>query len=267
MHFFNPVHRMPLVEVIRGKQTSDEAIATAVAYATTMGKSPIVVNDCPGFFVNRVLFPYFEGFARLLKDGVDFKAVDKAMEKFGWPMGPAYLLDVVGIDTANHAAEVMAAGFPDRMTPPGGDPVDLMYKAGRYGQKNGKGFYAYSVDPKGRPKKDSDPAAYEILSALGATPQELSPEVIVDRMMIPMLNETVRCITEGIVGSPAEADMGLVYGIGFPPFRGGAVKYLESMGLETFLAKCEQYAHLGPLYAPLDAVRELVKSGRTFYAK
>lgn len=266
MHFFNPVHRMPLVEVIRGAKSSDEAVATAVAYATAMGKSPIVVNDCPGFFVNRVLFPYFEGFARLLKDGVDFKVIDKTMEKFGWPMGPAYLLDVVGIDTAHHAAFVMADGFPERMSKPEGDPVDLMYKANRFGQKNGKGFYLYTVDPKGRPKKDNDPAAYALLNALGAARTEVSPEEIVDRMMIPMLNETVRCLTEGIVASPAEADMALVYGLGFPPFRGGAIKYLESIGLEAFLAKCEQYAHLGALYQPLDAVRELVKSGRKFYA-
>lgn len=266
MHFFNPVHRMPLVEVIRGRASSDEAIATAVAFASAMGKSPIVVNDCPGFFVNRVLFPYFEGFARLLRDGVDFKFIDKTMEKFGWPMGPAYLLDVVGIDTAHHAAQVMADGFPDRMNKPDGDPVDLMYKAGRFGQKNGKGFYLYTTDPKGRPKKDSDAAAYELLSHMNARPQEVSPEAVVDRMMIPMLNETVRCLSEGIIATPAEADMALVYGLGFPPFRGGAIQYLESLGVATFLAKCEQYAELGPLYAPLDAVRDLVRSGKTFYS-
>ncbi|MBN0473532.1 fatty acid oxidation complex subunit alpha FadB, partial [Pseudomonas aeruginosa] len=116
MHFFNPVHRMPLVEVIRGEKTSDNTIAKVVAWASKMGKTPIVVNDCPGFFVNRVLFPYFAGFSQLLRDGADFRKVDKVMEKqFGWPMGPAYLLDVVGIDTEHHAQAVMAAGFPQRM--------------------------------------------------------------------------------------------------------------------------------------------------------
>ena len=116
MHFFNPVNMMPLVEVIRGKQSSDEAVAATVKLASKMGKTPVVVNDCPGFFVNRVLFPYFAGFHMLLRDGADFQAVDKAMEKFGWPMGPAYLMDVVGMDTAVHAADVMAEGFPDRMS-------------------------------------------------------------------------------------------------------------------------------------------------------
>src|SRR5690554_6074228 len=116
MHFFNPVHMMPLVEVIRGEKTSDRAIATTVAYAKAMGKTPIVVNDCPGFLVNRVLFPYFSGFSKLLDDGVDFPGIDKVMEKeFGWPMGPAYLCDVVGMDTADHASGVMAEGFPERM--------------------------------------------------------------------------------------------------------------------------------------------------------
>jgi len=113
MHFFNPVHAMPLVEVIRGEKTSDTAIARTVAYASAMGKKPVVVNDCPGFLVNRVLFPYFAGFMGLLKDGADFQQVDKVMEKFGWPMGPAYLMDVVGIDTGNHCEAVMEEGFPE----------------------------------------------------------------------------------------------------------------------------------------------------------
>merc|ERR1711879_563967 len=128
MHFFNPVHMMPLVEVIRGKATSEEAVATVVAYAKKMGKTPIVVNDCPGFLVNRVLFPYFAGFAALQRDGADFQKVDKVMEKFGFPMGPAYLLDVVGIDTGHHANEVMAAGFPDRMKADFKTGMDVMYE-------------------------------------------------------------------------------------------------------------------------------------------
>ncbi len=137
MHFFNPVHRMPLVEVIRGEKTSDETIAKVVAWASKMGKTPIVVNDCPGFFVNRVLFPYFAGFSQLLRDGADFRKIDKVMEKqFGWPMGPAYLLDVVGIDTAHHAQAVMAAGFPQRMQKDYRDAIDALFDANRFGQKN-----------------------------------------------------------------------------------------------------------------------------------
>ena len=155
MHFFNPVHKMPLVEVIRGSKTSDETIATTVAYADAMGKKPIVVNDCPGFFVNRVLFPYFGGFGILLEQGINFNRVDKIMERFGWPMGPAYLLDVVGIDTAHHAQAVMAEGFPERMAGQGEAAVDLMFKEQRFGQKNKLGFYAYEKDKKGRLQKQS----------------------------------------------------------------------------------------------------------------
>ncbi len=156
MHFFNPVHRMPLVEIIRGEKTSQQTIDRIVAYAAKMGKSPIVVNDCPGFFVNRVLFPYFAGFSLLLQDGADFVQVDKVMEKqFGWPMGPAYLLDVVGIDTAHHAQTVMAEGFPERMGKNGKDAIDVMFEAQRFGQKNGIGFFSYSLDRKGKPKNPS----------------------------------------------------------------------------------------------------------------
>ena len=154
MHFFNPVHRMPLVEIIRGKKSSEQAVATGVAYALAMGKTPIVVNDCPGFLVNRVLFPYFAGFMKLVAEGVDFSRIDKVMEKFGWPMGPAYLLDVVGIDTAVHADHVMAAEFPDRMKSDGKTAIEAMYEAKRLGQKNGVGFYKYTPDKKGAPKKE-----------------------------------------------------------------------------------------------------------------
>ena len=126
--FFNPVNKMPLVEVIRGKDTSDETVAAVVAYAAKMGKSPIVVNDCPGFYINRVLFPYFAGFSQMVLEGADFAAVDKVMEKqFGWPMGPAYLLDVVGIDTADHCTGVMSSGFPTRMAKLDNDPVSALY--------------------------------------------------------------------------------------------------------------------------------------------
>lgn len=266
MHFFNPVHKMPLVEVIRGKKTSEETIATVVAWASAMGKSPIVVNDCPGFLVNRVLFPYFHGFSLLLRDGADFTAVDKVMEKFGWPMGPAYLLDVVGLDTAVHAANVMAEGFPDRMKKEFKDAIEALYEQKRYGQKNGKGFYAYSQDKKGKPKKDADPAAMEIIKSTGAGSKEFDKQDIIDRMMIPMLIETVRCLEEKIVATPSEADMGLVYGIGFPPFRGGALKYLDTIGLDKFIARAEQFKDLGKLYEPTETMRDMAKKGQKYYS-
>lgn len=265
MHFFNPVHRMPLVEIIRGEKTSDETIAAVVAYTLKMGKTPIVVNDCPGFLVNRVLFPYFAGFSQLLLDGADFVAVDKVMEKiFGWPMGPAYLLDVVGLDTADHAASVMADGIPERMQKIVNDPVELLYKAERYGQKNGKGFYNFTTDKRGRPKKEAAAEAYELLKGHAADSKEFDKEEIIARLMIPMANEAIRCLEEGIVDTAAEADMALLYGLGFPPFRGGVFRYIETMGLANFVALADKYAHLGPIYQLSDGVREMAASGKSY---
>lgn len=267
MHFFNPVHKMPLVEVIRGSKTSDETIATTVAYADAMGKKPIVVNDCPGFFVNRVLFPYFGGFGILLEQGINFSRVDKIMERFGWPMGPAYLLDVVGIDTAHHAQAVMAEGFPERMAGQGEAAVDLMFKEQRFGQKNKLGFYAYEKDKKGRLQKQIDNALVEKLAGLCENPIELSDEQIIDHLMIPLCLEVARCLEEKIVASPAEADLALVYGIGFPPFLGGALKYIDTIGLQNFCDKADALAAVSPLYSVPTQMREMAAQGETFYGK
>lgn len=265
MHFFNPVHRMPLVEVIRGEHSSEQAIARTVAYARTLGKTPIVVNDCPGFLVNRVLFPYFAGFTALLRDGADYRQIDKVMEGFGWPMGPAHLLDVVGIDTAHHAGTVMAEGFPDRMAQEGETPIDRLYRLRRLGQKNGKGFYCYEQDRKGKPKKCVDESLPILLEgAIGPT-REFSDEEIIARMMIPLCIEAVRCLEDGIVTTPAEVDMGLVYGIGFPPFRGGALFHIDQMGLQAFCDLADQHAELGRLYQPTETMRTMAANSQTYF--
>lgn len=265
MHFFNPVHRMPLVEVIRGKQTSDNTVARVVEYAKKMGKTPIVVNDCPGFFVNRVLYPYFAGFSLLVRDGADFRKVDKVMEKFGWPMGPAYLLDVVGIDTANHATAVMSAGFPDRFAFSDKPVHTIMFEQKRFGQKNSAGFYRYELDKKGKQKKVEDPIVLELVKSIQREQRDFSDDEIIARLMVPMCIETVRCVEEGIVGTPAEADMGLVLGIGFPPFRGGALRYIDQMGVDNFCALADQFAALGPLYQPTEKLRKMAVEKRKFF--
>lgn len=265
MHFFNPVHMMPLVEVIRGEKSSEKAVATTVAYAKKMGKTPIVVNDCPGFLVNRVLFPYFGGFARLIGMGADFQRVDKLMEKFGWPMGPAYLMDVVGMDTGHHGRDVMAEGYPDRMADKTKTAVDVMYEANRLGQKTGKGFYAYEVDKKGKPKKVVDAEAYELLKPVVLEQRELTDEEIVEIMMVPLCLETVRCLEDGIVESAADADMGLIFGIGFPPFRGGALRYIDTIGVAEFVAMADKYAEFGPMYHPTEKLREMAATGKKFF--
>ena len=266
MHFFNPVHRMPLVEVIRGEKTSERTLATVVAYALRMGKTPVIVNDCPGFFINRVLFPYFSGFSLLMRDGADFRQIDKVMEKqFGWPMGPAYLLDVVGIDTAHHAQAVMAQGFPERMAKSYRDAVDVMFDQQRFGQKNGAGFYRYTEDSKGKPRKQPDDAVDPLLEAIRPEARDFSADEIIARMMVPMINEVVRCLEEGIVAGPAEADIALVYGIGFPPFHGGALRYLDTLGSRRYVELADRYAHLGALYQVPDGLRAKAESNARYY--
>jgi len=265
MHFFNPVHMMPLVEVIRGEKTSDNAVARTVAYANAMGKKPIVVKDCPGFLVNRVLFPYLAGFALLVRDGVDFPRIDKLMETWGWPMGPAYLLDVVGIDTAVHAEKVMANGFPDRMQRDFTSCTDALFAAGRLGQKNEKGFYNYELDKKGKQVKV---AAAEVADILKPTIQgsiEISDEDIIARMMIPMATELTRCLDEGIVETAAEADMALVYGTGFPPFRGGVFRWIDFIGAQTFCDMAAKFTALGALYQVPESLKAKAANNQKFY--
>jgi 3-hydroxyacyl-CoA dehydrogenase/enoyl-CoA hydratase/3-hydroxybutyryl-CoA epimerase/enoyl-CoA isomerase len=266
MHFFNPVHRMPLVEVIRGEKSSEKAIATTVAYATALGKTPIVVGDCPGFLVNRVLFPYFAGFQMLVSQGVDFKRIDKLMERFGWPMGPAYLLDVVGIDTAHHVGEVLAAGFPDRMQFDERSSLDVLYEEKRFGQKNNLGYYSYSPDKRGKPKRAPDDAVDGMLQKiLQGEAIEADDQTIIDRLMIPMIIETARCLEEGIVDTANEADMGLIFGIGFPPFHGGALKYADRLGLKALCERAQEFAHFGPLYQPTKRMLEMAANNERYY--
>lgn len=266
MHFFNPVHAMPLVEVIRGSKTDDLAIARTVAYASAMGKKPVVVKDCPGFLVNRVLFPYFAGFSMLVRDGADFRQIDKVMETWGWPMGPAYLLDVVGLDTAVHAANVMAEGFPERMDKDFKDCVEVLFEAERLGQKNNKGFYEYETDKKGKPKKVFSEDTVELLKPHVATSKEFSDEDIIARMMVPMATELSRCVDDGVVGSSAEADMALVYGIGFPPFRGGLFAWIDAIGASAICDMADTHKSLGGIYEATESMRAMAEKNGQYYA-
>ncbi len=266
MHFFNPVHRMPLVEIIRGAKTSEATIAQAVNYATQMGKTPIVVNDCAGFLVNRILFPYFKGFIHLVEDGVDFQRIDKVMEKFGWPMGPAYLLDVVGIDTGVHATNIMAAAFPDRMGYNSKTALDVMFENKRFGQKNGLGFYEYEIDKKGKPVKKVNPAVYELIKPVQVKQIEITDEDIIMRMMLPMIIEASRCLEDRIVETPVEVDMGLLLGLGFPPFRAGALKFADSVGLKKLEEESKKYHHIGGnTYVFTSYMSGMAAENKTYY--
>lgn len=266
MHFFNPVPLMPLVEVIRGEHSSEQTLATTVACAQRMGKTPIVVRDCPGFLVNRILFPYFGAFSMLLRDGADYREIDAAMEAFGWPMGPAWLLDVVGMDTAVHAQAVMADGFPERMHYPFKSAMQVLFEAGQLGQKSGAGFYRYTADSAGRLQKQVDDDILARIHPVQGQARQFSAAEIVERMMLAMCLETVRCLEDGIVDTAAEADMGLVLGLGFPRFRGGALRYIDSLGARAFCAMADRHAALGPLYFPTAGLRAMAAADSRFYA-
>ncbi len=265
MHFFNPVQRMPLVEVIRGAQTSQATLSRVMAAALALGKVPILIHDGPGFFVNRVLFAYFAGFNLLLADGVDPYLIDRIMtQQFGWPMGPAQLLDVVGLDTAHHAAQVMAEGIPERMAASAPQAISLLWQAGRLGQKRGLGFYRHATDAHGHHSTQPDPQLADCLPAL-RHPAAPTPDEIQARLLIPLLNEVVRCLEEAIIGSPAEADMALLLGLGFPAFRGGPCRQLDQQGLAAFIAQADGYQALGPLYHVSDGLRERARRGDRYY--
>lgn len=266
MHFFNPVPSMPLVEVIRGQHTSDAAVATVAAYARALGKTPIVVRDGPGFLVNRILTPYMQGFGRLIADGADFVKIDQALEAFGWPMGPAYLNDVVGMDTGVHVAEIICAGFPERLRRTWPDALGAMAANGRYGQKNGAGFYRYETDPNGKPRRLPAPESYELLKEL--QPQglrEFAAGEMVERMMLPLIIEAARCLEEGVVASAQELDMAMLLGVGFPQSLGGPLKYADWLGMKQVVALSERYAKLGPQYVVTAAMKEMAAASRTYY--
>jgi 3-hydroxyacyl-CoA dehydrogenase/enoyl-CoA hydratase/3-hydroxybutyryl-CoA epimerase/3-hydroxyacyl-CoA dehydrogenase/enoyl-CoA hydratase/3-hydroxybutyryl-CoA epimerase/enoyl-CoA isomerase len=258
MHFFNPVDRMELLEVIRGEKTSDETVATIVALAKRIRKTPIVVRDCPGFLVNRVLFPYMNEALLLLQEGVPMDAIDKAATKFGMPVGPIALQDMVGIDTSFYAGGVLAKAYPDRAQLP--SLLQDMVKAGRLGQKSGAGFRKHSGK-----KPEADPAFAEILAGHRTGESQLSAEDLTDRLFLPMLLEATRVLEEGIVREPADVDMGLILGIGFPPFRGGILRWCDSEGAGKIVERLARFSALGKRFEPTESLTRHAQSGETFY--
>ncbi|WP_036259721.1 fatty acid oxidation complex subunit alpha FadB [Methylocapsa aurea] len=266
MHFFNPVPRMALVEVVRGPKTSEETIATIVGYADAMGKTPIVMQDCPGFVVNRALTPYLIAFLRLVHDGADFAHVDKVMETFGWPMGPAYLIDVIGMDISHHVVEIVSAGFPERMQTSFASAIDILLREKRLGQKNGHGFYKYAKDAKGRPRKELDPETDRLLAEARPNGKiAIGEDEIVERMMLPLIFEAARCVEDGVVGSRGEADMSLILGLGLPRYLGGALKYADHLGVANVVASAAKWESLGAIYRPSEGFSAMAAAGDVFY--
>jgi 3-hydroxyacyl-CoA dehydrogenase/enoyl-CoA hydratase/3-hydroxybutyryl-CoA epimerase/3-hydroxyacyl-CoA dehydrogenase/enoyl-CoA hydratase/3-hydroxybutyryl-CoA epimerase/enoyl-CoA isomerase len=259
MHFFNPVDRMQLVEVIRGEKTSDQTVATLVALGKRIGKTPIVVKDCPGFLVNRILFPYLNEALVMLEEGAAPRALDKAGTAFGMPMGPITLEDVVGLDTSLYAGTVVNTAFADRAV--NTKVLDELVAAGRLGQKSGAGFYSYAKGPRGV----DDAALPGLLAKVRKGNRELSAEEMTDRLFLPMLTEASRILEEGIVRDPGDVDMGLILGIGFPPFRGGILRWADDMGLPGVLEKLKHYESLGKRFHPTEQMRRLAAEGKGFY--
>ncbi len=260
LHFFNPVDRMQLVEVIRGEKTSDQTVVTLVALAKKVGKTPIVVKDCPGFLVNRILFPYLNEAMVLLEEGAAPRAIDKAASEFGMPMGPMTLSDVVGLDTALYAGMVVNRAFAERAKDT--KILAALVAAGRLGQKSGAGFYSYAKGSRGI----DDPTFAPILDKCRTARREIETEEIRDRLFLPMLVEASLVLTEGIVREPADVDMGLILGLGFPVQHGGLLRWADTVGMSKILARLAKYDGLGKRFVPTEQMRTLASSGKGFFS-
>jgi 3-hydroxyacyl-CoA dehydrogenase / enoyl-CoA hydratase / 3-hydroxybutyryl-CoA epimerase len=252
MHFFNPVHKMPLVEVIRGAATDDKTVATIFHLSKKLNKTPIVVKDSPGFLVNRLLGVYLNEACLLAQEGYDFQWIDGIVKKFGMPMGPFRLIDEVGIDIAEEVALILGMAFQDRLKP--STLLTKILQAGIFGKKGKKGFYIY----RNNRQKAANPS---ILKLLPGTRQENDTQVI-NRMMYLMVNEAARCLEEQIINAPQDVDIGMVFGTGFPPFRGGLCKWADNIGLTSIIHTLEEFKDLfGERFTPVP----YLMNRKTFY--
>jgi 3-hydroxyacyl-CoA dehydrogenase / enoyl-CoA hydratase / 3-hydroxybutyryl-CoA epimerase len=258
MHFFNPVDRMPLVEIIRGERTADPAVATVFALTRRLGKTPLIVRDGPGFLVNRLLGPYLNEAAWLLVDGASIEDIDEALLEFGMPMGPLRLLDEVGLDVARHAGATLHEAFGERMSPP--PLLERLGGSGRLGKKNGRGFYVHAAG-----KAEPDEAVYGD-AGLDTPRRELPRSEIVDRTILAMINEAARALEDGIVAGPGEVDLGMITGTGFPPFRGGLLRHADRIGTPAIVSRlAELERRHGARFEAAHRVRELAGAGAGFY--
>jgi 3-hydroxyacyl-CoA dehydrogenase / enoyl-CoA hydratase / 3-hydroxybutyryl-CoA epimerase len=260
MHFFSPVHKMPLLEVITTPDTEVDATVTAVAYGKRLGKTVIVVNDAPGFYTTRTLSAYMNEAGRLLDEGASIDAVDSALTSFGFPVGPITLLDEVGIDVGGKVGQVLAEAFGGRMTP--SESLRRVVESGRTGRKGRKGFYRYGEDGK---KGEVDPTVYDVLPG-GADRRRIDPQEIQSRCVLAMVNEAALCLDDGVLRSPRDGDVGAVFGIGFPPFRGGPFRYVDAMGAARVVDDLEQLNERFPgRFAPATVLVDHARGLARFY--
>jgi len=259
MHFFNPVHKMPLVEVVVGEATSQATVDTIVDFSRRLGKIPVAVKNGPGFLVNRLLAFTLAEAMWLLDEGHEIAALDKAAASWGLPMGPAELTDEVGIDVATKVAHIMTEAFPERLSYP--DWMDRLAEDGRLGAKVQKGFYHYKAGRRTSP----DPEVYTIIGRRPADKTSAADRIL-DRLILPMVNEAARCLEEDVVASAGELDLAMIMGTGFPPFRGGLCRWADTQGLgDLELSMQRLAADLGDRFKPSRAFREVVARGG-FYA-
>jgi 3-hydroxyacyl-CoA dehydrogenase/enoyl-CoA hydratase/3-hydroxybutyryl-CoA epimerase len=260
LHFFNPVHRMQLVEIVAMPQITPEALARAVRFVQRIGKLPVVVKDSPGFLVNRILMPYLIEAGDLFEQGASLENLDEAMLDFGMPMGPMRLLDEVGVDVARHVAETLAASFSGRMLVPA--VLGKMVEAGLLGRKCGRGFYLYGKTGESGPNPLV--AAYvHNRPAAAMTRVDLQ-----ERMVFLMVNEAAHCLEEQIVATPEDVDFAMVMGTGFAPFRGGPLRYADSLGVEKIVGAMEILTDGGATqFKPCGLLRRMAATGAKFYPK
>ena len=260
MHFFSPVPKMPLLEVIVTERTDPQVTATAVAVGMRLGKTVIIVHDSPGFYANRVLAPYLNEAGKMLDEGAAIDAVDRALVAFGFPVGPITLIDEVGIDVAGKSGGVLAEAYGARMAP--SVSLQRVVAAGRTGRKGRKGFYLYSDAGK---KEGVDPSIYPLLPT-GAQRSVISEEEIQRRAVLAMVNEAARCLEEGVVRAPRDGDVGAVFGIGFPPFRGGPFRYIDTVGSATIVRQLEELNdRFPPRFQPADLLVDLARKNARLY--
>lgn len=260
MHYFSPVEKMPLLEVIATPQTSAQTIMTAMAFGRRQGKTVIAVKDSAGFYVNRILAPYINEAGLLLEESVAIDMIDRALVQFGFPLGPFTLLDEVGIDVGAKVAAILHEAFGARMKPAGA--AERMLAAGRKGKKCGKGFYRYRA--KRNKEKTADKSVYALLGV--RADKSMAAEKISERCVLLMLNEAARCLEENVIRSVRDGDIGAVFGIGFPPFLGGPFRYMDSLGIEQCVARLQAYQkRLGERFQPAAVLLDMAGQGRLFY--
>lgn len=260
LHFFNPVHRMPLVEVVRGRLTSEGTVATVYAFAVALGKTPVVVRDGPGFLVNRILAPYLNEAGWLLGEGLSVQDVDRAAKDFGMPMGPLRLVDEVGIDVSTHAGAVLARALGERLAP--APALAALASSGRLGRKGGRGLYRYERGEE----KGVDPTVYEDLGLPPPRRGAFDPEQARRRLVVQMINEAARVLADGIVRSAPALDLAMIMGTGFPPFRGGLLRFADTLHPRGVLDRTlELRDKHGERFAPAPLLQELARDNMTFH--